>query len=153
MRFFPSDTGKKATLRGALQNGHIPCIAWEKSHLARGRRLGLTNWCALGPEGCEAILFFQACYVCKEWFFGQGGACASCLCLGCCWRRLGITGLGAAHRRPRWGWLCWPLLLSAQHKENPSLENKTSGHPQNCVVCTMPWALSFSHRPPRLASA
>ena len=26
-----------------LQNGHFPCVAWEKSHVAGGRKSGLTN--------------------------------------------------------------------------------------------------------------
>ena len=27
----------------SLQNGHFPCVAWEKSHIARGRKSGFTN--------------------------------------------------------------------------------------------------------------
>ena len=53
MRFSHAMQCKMATLRGALRMAILHCIAWEKSHIARGRlrRLGLTNECALGPQG------------------------------------------------------------------------------------------------------
>ena len=33
-----------------LDKGHLPFIAWKKSHVAGGRKLGLTNQCAFGPQ-------------------------------------------------------------------------------------------------------
>ena len=64
MRFFPSDTGKMATLRGGASKwpfSLLNFLAWEKSHVARGRRLGLTNYCALGPQG--TILFWGVVFL------------------------------------------------------------------------------------------
>ena len=44
MRLFPGDTGKKPFSRKKnIEKGHFPCIAWEKSLLAGGRKSGLTN--------------------------------------------------------------------------------------------------------------
>ena len=52
MRFSHAIQGRWPFSGDLLQNGHFPCIAWEKSHIARGRKSGLTNWCALGPQVC-----------------------------------------------------------------------------------------------------
>ena len=44
MRFFPREKGKNCLfLRKALDKGRFPFLAWEKSHLAGGRKSGLTN--------------------------------------------------------------------------------------------------------------
>ena len=43
MRFFPREKGKTAFSRKTLDKGHFPFLAWEKSHLAGGRKSGLTN--------------------------------------------------------------------------------------------------------------
>ena len=43
MRFFPRDTGKGHFQGKTLQKGPFPFIAWEKSHVAGGRKIGLTN--------------------------------------------------------------------------------------------------------------
>ena len=52
MRFFPRDTGKGLFSRKSpRKGGHFPFIAWGKSHVAGGRKSGLTNQCAPGPEG------------------------------------------------------------------------------------------------------
>ena len=37
-----------------LKRHRSPFLAWGKSHLAGGRRSGLTNWCAFGPQGSFA---------------------------------------------------------------------------------------------------
>ena len=44
MRFFPREKGKTAFVkRNHLDKGRFPFLAWEKSHLAGGRKSGLTN--------------------------------------------------------------------------------------------------------------
>ena len=44
MRFFPREKGKKAILSGPFQRkGRFAFLAWEKSHLAGGGKLGLTS--------------------------------------------------------------------------------------------------------------
>ena len=44
MRFFPREKGKTAFVEGfSLEKGRFPFLAWEKSHLAGGRKSGLTN--------------------------------------------------------------------------------------------------------------
>ena len=44
MRFFPREKGKTAFVEGfSLKFGRFPFLAWEKSHLAGGRKSGLTN--------------------------------------------------------------------------------------------------------------
>ena len=45
--------GKRPFSRVFLWKGRFPFLAWEKPHLARGRKSGLTNWCAFGPWGGE----------------------------------------------------------------------------------------------------
>ena len=44
MRFFPREKGKTAFVEVvSLYKGRFPFLAWEKSHLAGGRKSGLTN--------------------------------------------------------------------------------------------------------------
>ena len=42
-RFFPREKGKRPLSRVFLWKGRFPFLAWEKSHLAGGRKSGLTN--------------------------------------------------------------------------------------------------------------
>ena len=51
MQSFPRDTGKRPFSRTNPRKGYFPFITWEKSHVARGRKSGLTNQCAFGPQG------------------------------------------------------------------------------------------------------
>ena len=43
MRCFPREKGKRPFQSKTLDKGHFPFLAWEKSHLAGGRKSGLTN--------------------------------------------------------------------------------------------------------------
>ena len=44
MRFFPRVKGKTAFFKEkTVDKGHFPFLAWEKSHVAGGRKSGLTN--------------------------------------------------------------------------------------------------------------
>ena len=44
VRFFPREKGKMAFVEGfSLKMAVFPFLAWEKSHLAGGRKSGLTN--------------------------------------------------------------------------------------------------------------
>ena len=43
MRFFPSEKGKTAFSKQSPRQRPFPFLAWEKSHLAGGRKSGLTN--------------------------------------------------------------------------------------------------------------
>ena len=40
---FEGDIGKMAILKRICKNCLFPCVAWGKSHVARGRKSGLTN--------------------------------------------------------------------------------------------------------------
>ena len=43
MRFFPREKGKTAFVEGFSLKSRFPFLTWEKSHLAGGRKSGLTN--------------------------------------------------------------------------------------------------------------
>ena len=45
------NTAKWPFSRVFLENDIEPCVAWEKSHVAGGRKSGVTNSCAFGPQG------------------------------------------------------------------------------------------------------
>ena len=90
MRFSPRDIWKMAFFRWFfLEKGHSPCIAWEKSHVAGGRKSGLTSApLALRKGFLEAIVpesspessaqslplkFFVALTWCLRFFYAVKG--------------------------------------------------------------------------------
>ena len=51
MRFFPGEKGKTAFVEGFSLTSAFSLSRVGNSHLAGGRKSGLTNWCAFGPQG------------------------------------------------------------------------------------------------------